>query len=453
MLPSTRRLLIISSLAPLLIGVGGGSAMALPAPVQDAAAPPTYDVVGVVEDGTNTPVGRGLNETGTIVGWSGYPLKAFRWDEGAFTALPGLAGDLHRVASDVNDAGVVVGHSGYETIEPPQHAVRWIDGVPEDLGTLPGDTTSHAEGLNETGTVVGSSSNGGDSHAFVWTEADGMIDITPTARLAQAYDVNESGQVAGYADARAFVWEDGQITYLGVPAGFAYSAAFAINDAGVVSAQVTSASGNTERAARWTPGVGWQVLGGIGEFAEPWGINNAGSVVGASGASFSSRHGFIYLDDWGFLWLNDLLTSSDWNVLDATDIDDQGRIVALAHSASLGKTTTVLLAPTGQSMQDKGLQVRLKGTPPSVGVANLRVVDSAGAPVAGALVKGTWSVDGQVVRAGDRDRTNRKGKAEIREALSGLSSGDVVEFCITSITHDGYTYDPSAPSCDDVTVP
>jgi hypothetical protein len=73
--------------------------------------------------------------------------------------------------------------------------------------------------------------------------------------------------------------------------------------------------------------------------------------------------------------------------------------------------------------------------------------------VAGALVKGTWSVDGQVVRAGDRDRTNRKGKAEIREALSGLSSGDVVQFCITSITHDGYTYDPSAPSCDDVTVP
>ena len=46
------------------------------------------------------------------------------------------------------DAGVAVGHSGYETIEPPQHAVRWIDGAPEELST-PGLTDSHAEGINE----------------------------------------------------------------------------------------------------------------------------------------------------------------------------------------------------------------------------------------------------------------------------------------------------------------
>ena len=46
-----------------------------------------------------------------------------------------------------------------------------------DLGTL-GGTDAWAYGLNSTGVVVGSALNGdGNSHAFVWSESTGMMDL------------------------------------------------------------------------------------------------------------------------------------------------------------------------------------------------------------------------------------------------------------------------------------
>src|SRR4051794_15964323 len=200
---SASRATLVATTASLLLASSASalasSAVAAEASPGSTPAPadaPRYDVIGsVTGDGDLGPVGRGMNELGTIVGWVDWPLQAFEWDNGTGTTiLPGLAGDQHRVAVDINDAGVAVGHSGYETIEPPQHAVRWIDGVPDDLGTISGGD-SHAEAINEAGMIVGWGYVGSDTHAFVWTEKDGMVDITPTARTAYAYDVNESGQV------------------------------------------------------------------------------------------------------------------------------------------------------------------------------------------------------------------------------------------------------------------
>src|SRR4051812_47575332 len=132
MRPTPRTTTLAVATALLL---GSTAAMANPAGATAdpaSAAPPRYDVIGsVTGDGDLGPVGRGMNELGTIVGWVDWPLQTFEWDNGTGNEiLPGLSGDQHRVAVDVNDAGVAVGHSGYETIEPPQHAVRWIDGVP-----------------------------------------------------------------------------------------------------------------------------------------------------------------------------------------------------------------------------------------------------------------------------------------------------------------------------------
>ena len=457
------QLMIIMALAvPTTFGALS-SASATPAPAapdspaaQAGGELPRYDVVGRITGGDGLgPVGRGMNENGTIVGWVDWPLTAFQWDdETGMDTLPGLAGDTHRVAVDVNNAGIAVGHSGYETIEPPQHAVRWIDGVPDELDT-PGLTDSHAEGINEAGTIVGWGYSGSDTHAFVWTEAGGMVDITPSAQFAYAYDVNESGQVTGYIGGQAFLWEDGVLTGLGAPEGFAYSAAFAINDQGVIAGQVTTASGNSERVARWSAETGWEVLGGAGETNAGWGINNNGTIVGNGRPSGGLERAVVYIEGFGLLSLAELLTTGNYFLLNAYDVDDAGRIVVVAHNNQTGDTETLLLAPVRPLMHDQDLRVVLRGSPdPSTGLAKLRVVDESGNPVDQAVVRGRWSLDGDVVARGDKDKTDAEGKAKLRHAFGELSTGQVVRFCVTGITHPDFAYDePANPSCDSTTVP
>ena len=447
-----------AALVALLVSVAG-TALAGPATgaTTAPAAAPRYDVVAsiVVESG-DEPVGRGMNEVGTIVGWAGWPYGAVYWDDGTGTTiLPGLPGDEHRTAVDVNDAGVAVGESGFETIDPPQHATRWVNGEPEDLGTLPGGGDSHAEAINEAGMIVGWGYVGSDTHAFVWTEDDGMIDITPTAQFAYAYDVNEAGQVVGYIGGQAFLWEDGELTGLGTAPGFALSAAFAINDDGVVAGQVTTASGNSERVASWTAADGWTVLGGAGEHNAGWGINRDGTVVGTGSPAGGLEQAVVYLEGFGLLTVGELLTTNDYFLTNAFDVDDAGRILAVAHNRRTGNTETLLLEPDRKPMHDERLRVRAAGSPDlDRGVATLRVLDDAGNPVRRARIDGTWYLHGAVVANNDLARTEASGRAALRHRLGELSGGDVVKFCIASITSAKFQYQPpdGGSSCDSVRV-
>lgn len=453
---STHAMAVITLTVPALLGTVG-LASADPTTAQPSGGEATrYQIEAVItDDGMPSPIGRGMNETGTLVGWTGWPLAAFTWDDsGGLTKLPGLPGDTHRLAVDVNDAGTVVGHSGFESIEAPQHAVRWVAGIPQDLGTLPGDTDSHAEAINEAGTVVGWSTNGSTTHAFLWTEDGGMVDITPSAQTGRAYDVNEAGLVTGYAGSHAFVWAAGTLTDLGVPPGFASSFGVAVNDAGVVAAHVKTASANAEAVARWTPGVGWEVLGGVGEHNETTGINNDGTIVGRGRPSSGLQRAFVYVEGAGLRSLTELLTTNEWSIWYAFDVDDAGRIVAEGSNRFTGERATLLLKPTSRPlMHDEDLRVTVRGF--SNGTAKLHVVDDAGDPIRRAIVDGSWSRNGQVVASGDTDRTNANGNASLRHQFGGLVSGEIIQFCITTITHRGHAYDlpfPS-PSCASITVP
>ena len=65
-----------------------------------------------------------------------------------------------------------------------------------DLPTLGGDETEPAA-INESGQVVGYGTlpfpNSNDEHAFIWTLADGMLDLG----VSDANDINNSGQIRG----------------------------------------------------------------------------------------------------------------------------------------------------------------------------------------------------------------------------------------------------------------
>jgi probable HAF family extracellular repeat protein len=90
-----------------------------------------------------------------------------------------------------------------------------------DLGTL-GGGLSNARAVSADGrAVVGDSDNGTVTHAFRWTEADGMVDLGTMGRPpAYAFHVSADGSVvagqgsdySGYL--RAFRWTeaDGMVT-------------------------------------------------------------------------------------------------------------------------------------------------------------------------------------------------------------------------------------------------
>jgi hypothetical protein len=90
-----------------------------------------------------------------------------------------------------------------------------------DIGSLfPGSDTG-AYALNDADVVVGNSGTGtlyvGSEvmHAFRWTRAGGMIDLTPdlpaSAGGSQARSINNSGAIVGQMGGTPFLYLDGHL--------------------------------------------------------------------------------------------------------------------------------------------------------------------------------------------------------------------------------------------------
>jgi probable HAF family extracellular repeat protein len=314
---------------------------------------PTYRVedLGTLK-GDYASVAMGINRFGDVVGSSLGPngWRAFLYTDAAgMTALPAPAGRPRTAARAVNDADTVVGtaSTGGSDIG---HAVRWQSGTASDLGTLGTGSFSDAGGVNAAGVTVGSSYTVGGGllgiHAFRH-DGSGMVDLTPTADSARALGINDSGQVAGYRESRAFRLTGTTFTDLGVAPGFGASFGTAINRSGQVAGNVITSTGNSEQIFRYTDGAGMVILGGLGEFNRALGINSAGDVVGWGRPGLVARQGFLYTDANGMQGLNALIgPAAGWFVLGAGAINDAGQIAGWA-SSSTGQDHAVRLTPTG----------------------------------------------------------------------------------------------------------
>jgi probable HAF family extracellular repeat protein len=146
-----------------------------------------------------------INDQGQMVGLapSGDDVHAFLSTYGVIQNLGTLGGQTS-VAYGLNDQGQVVGFSS--TASWATHAFLWtVGGGMHDLGT-PGSNYSDslAMAVNERGQVVGHAYRNGEERAFLWTEADGMVDLNGLVvngdgwTLWEAYDINESGQIVGW---------------------------------------------------------------------------------------------------------------------------------------------------------------------------------------------------------------------------------------------------------------
>jgi probable HAF family extracellular repeat protein len=162
-------------------------------------------------------VGSGLNGDGARVGFS--------WVGGVFHDLSSLG--IIR-ANAINDAGQIVGSSGYYWtyggyVHGSLHACLYAGGVFTDLGSLTGDprTNTEALGINGSGQIVGySAAADGLQHAFLYS-AGVMQDLgTFAGENAAAVAINSGGVIIGNltnpygANLGAFVYSNGMMSDL-----------------------------------------------------------------------------------------------------------------------------------------------------------------------------------------------------------------------------------------------
>ncbi len=128
----------------------------------------------------------------------------------------------------INDPGVVVGEVG-------SMPARWHDG---QLERAPGDADAGPWDVNNTGVVVG-----GYIQAYVW-EGDTRTPLPTLGGVGSAArGINEAGQIVGWlgnsaTDTRGCIWYQGQLTLLGALGGGGQQAwPYAINEAGDIVGQ------------------------------------------------------------------------------------------------------------------------------------------------------------------------------------------------------------------------
>ena len=149
-----------------------------------------------------------INDAGRVVGASGWiygGTRAFRTDAGGALVSLGTLGANDSTATAINASGQVVGYSTATNNET--HAFIFNDGPGlTDLGVLPGGDDSRAWGMNDAGDAVGTADivAPAQQRATLWLAGGGLKDLNNLIPLnsgwllEEARDINNSGDIVGF---------------------------------------------------------------------------------------------------------------------------------------------------------------------------------------------------------------------------------------------------------------
>ncbi|MDA1277125.1 MAG: DUF3466 family protein, partial [Verrucomicrobia bacterium] len=285
--------------------------------------------------------GMAINDNGLAVGYSGNGPG----DRRAFVYLGVLSGgdllDLGTLGGSasealaINGSDQVVGVSLAGDGQPHGFLATSIISPITDLGILVGGTSSSAFGISSQGFIVGSANTLlGETHAVVRSlEATEFSDIGGLGgKKAQATAINDFGIIVGYSQLedgqeRAFVFQDGEMTDLGVAApNHTGSRAWAISPTGQIVGE--SLVNRTSVAMAYQDGAMTE-LGLLNDTGSSvaYGVNGNGQVVGTAVVGQGTTRAFLYSAG-ELLDLNNLIpTDSGWELTEARGINSNGEII------------------------------------------------------------------------------------------------------------------------------
>lgn len=195
-----------------------------------------------------------IDNAGRIAGSGLDTGKAWLYQNGTTTILPNLPGGQVAEAFGITQDGQVLGVASATADTHHAEAVAWRGGTAVPLGRLAGSTWSEAHAMNQAGVAVGAAGFNGDEFAPrhpVLFAGGKVTDLWPDlggSTSGTAFAVNSAGTVVG--DGRdGWVYRDGVRTDLDalIPAdsGVTITAAWAINDAGRITATAELKNGTT----------------------------------------------------------------------------------------------------------------------------------------------------------------------------------------------------------------
>jgi len=308
-------------------------------------------------DGNNNSSAKSINNSGTVVGSSGYENKrATTWSGGTFAAppkanaLPFIEGGNSEALS-INDMGLIVGTDGDQNYG---HAVFWTGSEQDWVYPTDKHGYSVAVDINNSGWVAGYGNDNDHDKAYLWRllYEEYRLGAPSSKANANANASNNNNLAVGTIADKAIVWEyhyGEHPTQHQLNGGNSSSVANDINDKDEIVGSVSNVS-DKQRPVKWKNFVSnpdfldtsFPINRG-----EATAINNTGEIVGWYASTQNENELRAFLSNTTFLQyytgpngipipltiaptmvdLNSLIDpGSGWNLKFASDINDKGQI-------------------------------------------------------------------------------------------------------------------------------
>jgi probable HAF family extracellular repeat protein len=297
------------------------------------------------------PLALAVNDSGIVLG---SPTKAEHrgkyYRDGRWHPLRPAGGTINGGNGSLNASSDIVGQT-FDAGTGVFTGVVWPHlGRPVAVALPPdavGDGSPYA--ISNSGIIVGLYSNTRQEYRTFMTMPDGQ-----SASLGdfycQPYAVNDHAEVACYNNRRGYRWKNGEFQDLGTLPGGTWVYVEGMNRQGQIVGTAGTSQSPSGDAFLWSDGI-MTDLGGLAGYIglTAFAINDHGEIVGTGALqSDLSGHAMRFANGRAYLLEGEVDKLSDWKLLSASSINNEGVIVGYGKRTDL-KWRSFMLIPMADS--------------------------------------------------------------------------------------------------------